>query len=332
MANTTSKSSTSHNHDHDHDHDHDHGHDHQHTHSKTAETVSDAIAENTKVELIVDKKTAQNAYAQALKKLAPKMKVSGFRKGKVPAHVAEKEIGSAEIIQQALEIVLPDIYRETMTKLKKQPLTHPDIRPISIEKDQEWKLIAEIAEAPTVKLEKYKDLVKKAIKTAKNDWEKLQKEQKSDKNAEIKSEKDQEKQKESFTLGEIYKTLVLTLRPSIPELLVRREVEGELQSLQRQLQGVNLTLQDFLQRRNLTPQQLSEQIAAEVVARLQLNVILGAVANEEKLSVSDDDYEAYLTKSSEPNIREQAKKDPYYESWIRDTILKQKITDFLLKI
>ncbi|MFZ1720929.1 MAG: trigger factor [Microgenomates group bacterium] len=327
---TNSKSKQVHTHDHDADHNHNHSHDHGHSH--TSEKVSNAIGENTKIELIVDKKTAQKAYANALKKIAPKLKLSGFRKGKVPTQVAEKEIGTAEIIQQALEDVLPDIYRETITKLKKQPLTHPDIRPVSIEKDEEWKLIAEIAEAPAVDIKKYKDLVKKAVKTAETEWQKLIKEQKSDKNAEIQSENDQIKRKESFTLGEIYKNLVLTLKPAIPELLVRREVEGELQTLQRQLQSVKMTLQDFLERRKITPQQLSEQIAAEVVARLQLNVILGAIANQEKLSVSDQDYQDYLSKSSDPSIAEQAKQDPYYESWIRDTVLKQKITDFLLKI
>ena len=60
------------------------------------------------------------------RRLAQKIKLPGFRKGKVPATVLEKRFGPA-IEQETIERVVGEAYREALKQEKLQPITQPAI-------------------------------------------------------------------------------------------------------------------------------------------------------------------------------------------------------------
>lgn len=302
------------------------------THSKNDQKETSPIAENTKFEIKIDAARGEAAYQKTLVTLSRRLKLDGFRKGKVPPHIAEQHLGESDVLHLALEDIISEVYQETVESLKKHPLTQPDLKIISLKRNSDWILQAEIAEHIHIELDNFRKDVEKALQAAKKQWKETSEARKKGKESEIKSENEQKHQERSFLLGEIYRALVTTYRPQIPELMLRREVEQELHALQHQLEGISMSLDDFLKRRNLTPQELSEQIAAEALARLQLQVILGEIAEKEKMTVSDKEVEAYLQTVGDSAALTKAQQDVHYFLWVKESLLKQKITDLLLSL
>jgi len=64
--------------------------------------------------------------AAALTRLAKKVKLPGFRKGKVPAGVIQKRYGAA-VEQETIERVIGDAYREALRREKLQPITQANV-------------------------------------------------------------------------------------------------------------------------------------------------------------------------------------------------------------
>lgn len=299
------------------------------------------IAKNTVITITIPWKTAEPAYKKARAQVAGTVKIAGFRKGKVPPDVAEKMLGTADIIEKALEQILPTAYIETVQKEKKQPLSQPAFRGVSLEVGKDWVIDAEIAEKPAVTLGDYKKTVKEARKHVEEELAKREKEL-AEKNKEPKateSDKSAPKpqalsteQKQEMILQHIYQHLIEDIQPQIPELLVRREVEYDIDQLGRQLQSINMTFQQYLERRSMTQENLTQQMAMGALGRLQLLFISDAIATENKLEVSDSEVEKYLEEKIDKAMREQYRDSAEYKRLLTQTILRQKVTDFLLAI
>lgn len=298
------------------------------------------ITPNTVLTLVIDQKTAAEAYKKTLTKLSKNLKTSGFRKGKVPTNVAEKMLGEDRIIQDALELCVPDAYRALIKKEKKQPLTYPEFNPVSLKKDEDWTLEVHIAEKPEIKLKGYKAIVKKALKTA----EKELKQQEKDlaqhvKEAKKKGEKHThsheitDQQRREHRLQVIYKHLIEHVKPKIPELLVKEETRYDLENLSHRLKQMNIKFEDFLQHRGMTFEQLSSELAAGSLGRLQATFIISAIAEEEKIKIEQKDVdEAIEATTADEKLKQQQKADPRYQSMLVETLLRQRVADHLLNL
>ncbi len=62
----------------------------------------------------VEKERVDEARGKALKKLAPKAKIPGFRPGKAPAPMVERYFGEERILDEALDLLVPDVYKEAV--------------------------------------------------------------------------------------------------------------------------------------------------------------------------------------------------------------------------
>lgn len=115
---------------------------------------------DTRVELTVtlDAEDLKPARAAALEKLAKEIQVEGFRKGKVPAKVAEKFIPendlNAEIVDRAVRTTVIPAFAES----QKSPLVVPNVNVTKYVPGEliEYTAVADIV--PEVKLGKYKGL------------------------------------------------------------------------------------------------------------------------------------------------------------------------------
>ena len=82
----------------------------------------------------------------------------------------------------------------------------------------------------------------------------------------------------------------------------------------------------------MTMDQLSQELAVSTVSRLQLDLVLGAIAKEKKLVVSQKDKDAYLETIKDEKMREQMKNDVHHMSHLETNLLKQKVVDHLLSL
>ena len=70
-------------------------------------TTTKKISETrVEIKVVLDEKDLSAARKKAIEYLAKDVKVQGFRKGKVPASVAEKNLDPNEINNAALEIAI----------------------------------------------------------------------------------------------------------------------------------------------------------------------------------------------------------------------------------
>lgn len=82
--------------------------------------------------------------------------VPGFRKGKMPKQVFIQMYGEESLYQDALNIVLPDVYADAVAEAGVTTVGQPKIDAESMNKDEAWVLTAEVELAPEIELGDYK--------------------------------------------------------------------------------------------------------------------------------------------------------------------------------
>ncbi|HEX6462787.1 MAG TPA: trigger factor [Candidatus Saccharimonadales bacterium] len=93
-----------------------------------------------------------------LAKMAQKVKVSGFRPGKVPASVAEKHLDPASMATQVAEDAASQFVIEAFASEKLQPLERPEVDIKNFKPGETLELTAEADILPAIKLGEYKKL------------------------------------------------------------------------------------------------------------------------------------------------------------------------------
>lgn len=127
----------------------------------------------TKVELAItiDAKDLSEVKQLSLAKMAQKIKVSGFRPGKVPASVAEKHLEPASVSAQVAEDAANKFVIEAFTKENLQPLERPEVEIKDFKPGESLELTAVADILPVIKLGEYKNLGVKRAKATVTDKE-----------------------------------------------------------------------------------------------------------------------------------------------------------------
>jgi trigger factor len=106
----------------------------------------------------VDAETFSNALDEAFKKVSKQVNIPGFRKGKVPRGMFEQRFGVESLYQDALDILLPEVYPQAVEEAGIDPIDRPEIDVEQIEKGKNLIFTAKVVVKPEVKLGEYKGL------------------------------------------------------------------------------------------------------------------------------------------------------------------------------
>lgn len=98
-----------------------------------------------------------NAKDKAFNKVVKKVKVDGFREGKVPRNIFEKKYGTGDIISAAMEELVDKKYNEVIVTEKLVPVVEPKLEIVSAT-DEGFEVNMTFILDPEVKLGKYKEL------------------------------------------------------------------------------------------------------------------------------------------------------------------------------
>ena len=116
--------------------------------------------ENQQVTLTIEVEAAEvnKAVDQACKRLANRVSIPGFRKGKAPRMIVERHVGKDAVLQEAFDIVAPKAHSKAFDEQKIDAVTPPggDIETLEEGKDLVFK--ATVTPRPEVKLGDYKGL------------------------------------------------------------------------------------------------------------------------------------------------------------------------------
>jgi trigger factor len=88
----------------------------------------------------------------AYKKIAQQINVPGFRKGKVPPMVIDRQIGRGPVLDEAINDALPKLYVQALQDNGIEPLAQPDIDITKFEDNESLEFTAEVDVRPEVTL------------------------------------------------------------------------------------------------------------------------------------------------------------------------------------
>jgi len=91
----------------------------------------------------------------AYKQIATQINVPGFRKGKVPPTVIDRQVGRPAVLDQAINEALPQFYVKALQENDIQPLAQPEIDIVKFEDNEILEFTAEVDVRPEIKLPDY---------------------------------------------------------------------------------------------------------------------------------------------------------------------------------
>lgn len=110
------------------------------------------------LEVEVEADRVSVALDKAFQKVVKKVNVPGFRKGKVPRTIFESRFGVESLYQDAIDILLPEVYTEAIDQTEIFPVDRPEIDVEQFEKGQAFKFKAKVTVKPEVTLGEYKGI------------------------------------------------------------------------------------------------------------------------------------------------------------------------------
>ena len=119
------------------------------------ERESDNIA---KIEIEIPAKDGLDAYNRTVRRIAQQVNVAGFRRGKAPRNIIERQVGKERIISETLERLLPSAFQQVINENSLEILTQPKLEHYDFEVGKDVKVTATIELKPEVILKEYKNL------------------------------------------------------------------------------------------------------------------------------------------------------------------------------
>lgn len=243
----------------------------------------------------------------AVDEMIKSVTVKGFRQGKAPKSIAAEQVDPNKLTNHVLSHVFNDIVNKTVKDNNYRLLGRPVLTSIDPQKDGGWKIKLDLPLYPEVKLGDYK----KSISTPK-----------VDKKTKKETTKTDDRDKDEIKLESIYEKLLKEVKVEISPLLVDEEVNYSLERLTAQAKTLNLTLESYLKAVNKNLDEVKTEYSQKAEESIKLDVILLAIAQEEKIDTSNEELMELATLTNSP--KEQL-------GQLKSVMNRRKTIDFLLK-
>jgi trigger factor len=106
----------------------------------------------------VDADQVSQSIDQAYSKLAPRVRIAGFRPGKAPRPMIEREIGWPTLRQEALDLILPTAYNSALDEAGLDPIDVPRVDVQQFDRGQPMRFTATVSIKPEITLKDYTDI------------------------------------------------------------------------------------------------------------------------------------------------------------------------------
>ncbi|MDR0463293.1 MAG: hypothetical protein LBG64_03685 [Pseudomonadales bacterium] len=302
------------------------------------------IIDDEMITLEIPWKTLEKPFQSVLEKASRSLKVDGFRKGKVPAHIAKENINEEYLVKQTLQQVAGEAYNKKLEASKLKPVSDPEFIIMEADEGKAWKIEAHIAVRPKIELKEYKKLLTKAKAEAKKELAEENKKaiaeskkvKKDEKSVVSEAKELTEDQLNNMATDRALGKLHAESAPAVNRLIVTRQASRELEQLLNQLKQFNLELDDYLKNSGQTKEGFSQQLMSSALRNLQMEFILDALIEAEKIEVTDKDIEAKLAEFA-PDVKDKKKQkelldDTYTKNYLEAMSRRQKLAEWLTSL
>jgi len=246
---------------------------------------------------------------ETAEELAKDIEVPGFRKGKAPLAKVLETIPENTLLEKTLSKILPQLFADTIKEEKIKPAIYPKFELISAKENEDWQIRATTAEIPDVKLGKYKDQIKGALRS-KALWKPG-----DDKSKELSREQKEQR---------VIETLMENIKVQIPTVIIESEVNSRLAKLLEQIEKLGITLDSYLASINKTSEQLRVEHEKQAQDAVALDLILAKIASEENVKISEDEVNAAIDASSADPKLEKELNTPERRRLVESILIKRK--------
>lgn len=249
------------------------------------------------------------ARVEVVEQLSKSANLPGFRKGKAPQNLVEKNLNEDVVREEILKKLIPQAYTEAVQEQKIKPIMNPKLHVEKIDEGSDWVFEAFTCEFPEVDLGKYKDAVSKV--TAKSKI--------------VVPGKEQQKP----SMDEIMKAILETVKVQVPGILIEQEADRLIAQLLDDIKKLGLSLDQYLASTKRSPEDLRAEYANRAENDIKLEFVLQKIAETEKISVDPKEVEEAIQKAQNPAEKQNLEANRYLLAGI---LRQQKTLDFLMNL
>ncbi len=121
-------------------------------------TTTPAPKSSVLLEVELPPERLDRSMDEAVRRLARRTRVAGFRPGKAPRFMLERVLGPTAVLDEAVDILLQDAYRDALTEQGIVPLTQASVDVVQAEEGKPFKFTATVQVPPDVVLGDYAGL------------------------------------------------------------------------------------------------------------------------------------------------------------------------------
>lgn len=271
--------------------------------------------------ITVPQEQIKKTYDEVLDDVAKKAKLSGFREGKAPKKLVEEKADKAQVYEEVIQKVVPQVYFEAIKEHTLAPIVSPKVELLKAQEGEDWEIRATTAEMPKVDLGNYKEEIKKTLATEKL-WTPGKKpaaeKQSSGEDADEKTQK-------------IIEILLKTVKIELPVILLEDEVNRLLSNLINQTEKLGLTVDQYLSSINKTTEQIRQEYKDRVEKDLKLQFTLEEIAKEEKMEALEKEIEDLISSAGDEKLKQELG-TPLQKEYLKGILRRRKALDFLTKL
>lgn len=120
--------------------------------------IKEQQQDKVNLEIEIDKVEVNNKLERLYNELSYKVKIPGFRQGKIPKNILNLHLGKEYFYQKLAEELIPNSYSEAIKEVNLEPITQPKINITQIEEDKPLIYEAKVQLKPEVRLGNLKEL------------------------------------------------------------------------------------------------------------------------------------------------------------------------------
>lgn len=256
----------------------------------------------------------QATYQIVVDESVANAEIAGFRKGKAPKAMVEENLDKSKVYEETIKRLVPKAYTEAVAEQKITPIMMPEINLKSAEEGKDWVISAKTCERPDVKLGDYKKAIAdlKASKAPK---------------IIVPGKEETKGEQKGPTIDDVLSALMTAVSVSIPAILVEHEVTHQLSELVDQTKKLGLTVEQYLASTNKTAESVKADFTEIATKNLSFEFILEAIADAEKIAVTDEEVDKVFASAKSPEERKNLESQRYY---LTSLIRRQKTLDKLM--
>lgn len=263
----------------------------------------------------------QNFIEGAILDLGQNVEVPGFRKGKAPKEIIEREVGLDKILKVASEAAIKENYLKAIEENKIEAIGQPEITLLKLAQGNPLEFKARVAILPDIYLPDCRQVGAK-VKKQKNIIIT------DDELAKIKAEK--EKIESQRVCQEILDKIAENLEVELPEVLIEAEKKRMLEGLKVQvfqiLQFKNF--EDYLAKINKTEKEIIDSFLPEAEKRIKNSLILKEIGKKEEIEVFESELEDEVSKVLKNSSRTDIDIERL-KNYTREVMKNEKVFKFL---